>query len=261
MHTFKEWIYHISRLTYCRVSHRVNVNMMLKHAHLVIQYRKEPLSQIWESLSHAHSTMARNQIENAEIKKGVGLLIPIFLYAILQAIQMKVICIAVFVCKALSLEGRDMPSSLNASIYFASRVQNHGIKTKKEENRSFRRENLICSFGRTTTSSCLDIHVLSVEKSVWISFRQSTSWLGIKRKHTFNNISRSEEPEFAATELLHPANSETNATIDIVTKKRKVSLTSIEDLFFHPKSLHTQLSRIVVLRIHFGMISALTTSH
>lgn len=110
--------------------------------------------------------MARNQIENADIKKGVGLLIPIFLYAFLQAIQMKVIYNAVFVCKALSVEGRDLPSSLNASIHFVSRVQNHGTKIKKEESQSFRRENLIYSFGRTTTNYCLDIHVLSVEKLV-----------------------------------------------------------------------------------------------
>ena len=74
--------------------------MMLKHAHLVILYRKESVSRSLERLFHAPSTMARNQIENADIKKGVGLLILIFLYAFLQAIQMKVTFIAVFACKA-----------------------------------------------------------------------------------------------------------------------------------------------------------------
>ena len=85
--------------------------------------------------------MARNQIENVDIKKGAGLLIhPMMissLYVILQMIQIEMSYNAVFAFKVLSVEVRDLLFSLHATILFASRAQSHGTKTNKEEMQSF----------------------------------------------------------------------------------------------------------------------------
>ena len=115
--------------------------MIAKHVHLAIHYRKESLSQSLERLSLVPSTMVRNQIENVDIKKDVGLhILPMMksFCVILQGIQIRMILYsAVFASKVSSVEVRDLPSSLNVTMYSASRVQSHGTKISKEENRCF----------------------------------------------------------------------------------------------------------------------------
>ena len=168
---------------------------------------------------------------------------------------------AVFASKASSVEVRDLPSSLNATMHSASRVQNHGTKINKEEIRSFWKENLICSFKRTIINYCSDIRALSVEKLVWISFLQSTFWLAIVKKSLFKTILRSKDSEFAAMVLLRHANSEMNATIS-TSKRRKVFLESMKVLSsIMMRSLLSPMSTKVILLIHFGIVPTFMRGH